>query len=360
MLKRIYIKRRIVSILVAIFCMTLFSCSDNDNLGSSEPGLVTLRVTLPQDEEIDMNSPASRTGDPVPGETDESKITTLKFFIFSGGTLEEYKGISIDGFGNSSDPMWDPVAKTLRITVTQGTKDIYCLANWIDDTSGMPKIDKSNVTNIASLTGQIRTHNSGILSNPPVMTGYLQKNIQGDESEIKIQLRRQIARVELSFKLSDILSTIGTSDIKVTGVKFLKLPATSYVFPKSPISSPSGVTTWGQSSFTGATSPKLTGTATAYATRYYIPEYTPVQTNATVMVISATYNGTPTYYSVVLNPAESPKNGTYPHTPYAIERNHTYRYTLTIEGIGDANVPTRSIASERTNITYELEIKEAI
>lgn len=356
MLKRVYIKKWIVSVLIAIFCMTLFSCSDSQE--SIAPGLVTLKVTLPQEEVYDMNSPASRTGNPVQGEGDESKISFLKFFIFNGSTnaLEEYRSISIADNGTSTDPMWDSNTRTLRITVTQGQKKIYCLANWTDNNvDGMPAITNS-ITTIAGLTSQIRNHGltNPVLNNPPVMTGYLEKNIVGDEPGLTIPLRRQIARVELSFKLSDaLIAGSSTADIKIKGVKFLRLPSSSYVFPQTPVGSPVG-TPWSQTTFTGVESEKLTGSLVSYATKYYIPENVPSMANATTMVISAIYNGTQTYYSIVINPALS---SNYPHAAYVIERNHTYQYTITVEGIGDANAPTRSSISGNTGISYQLEIK---
>lgn len=358
MLKCNSTKREIFAIALIMLCVSMASCGSDrsEPLGES---LVTLKVTLPQHEIRDMDSPASRAGTSVPGETEESGITALKFFVFdadNSDALEIYKGIAIYNDGTSADPMWDPVNKTLRITVKQGNKKIYCLANWTDGALGMPQITEATITTIVQLTSQVRAHNAGIaLTNPPVMTGYLAPNIVGDETNLSIDLIRQIARVELSFKLSDVLTIMRTSDIKITGVKFLNLPSASFVFPQTPVASPAGSTTWGQTAVAGTTSAQLTGTAVEYETMYYIPEYYPGgATNATVMVIEANYNGITTYYRITMDPSE---NTTYTHAAYAIERNHTYQYTVTIQGLGASTMPTRGPDSEQANVTYKLEIK---
>ncbi|NDV84138.1 fimbrial protein [Bacteroides sp. 51] len=351
MFRGIYIKLISPVVFVACCMSLLSSCSDNAD-GPADPRLVTLKVTLPQDEVYDMNSPASRTGSPVGGIGDESKIESVKFFIYNADNSDQFEVYAT----SENNSMWDDATKTLRITVAQGNKKIYCIANWADDAAkGMAAI-AGNMT-IASLTSKTRTHTNLVLSNPPVMAGSLSVNILGSETTpFVIPLRRQIARVELAFKLSDVLSIDNTADIKITGVKFLKLPSASYVFPQSSIACPSGTTLWPQTTFTGTTSAKLTGTKVDYATKYYIPENAPAAANATTMVIGATYNGVPTYYSIAINPRYSTN---YPHTPdYVIERNHTYQYTITIEGRGADTAPaTRSDVSDSTNITYKLEIK---
>lgn len=348
MFRCIYIKLISPIVLVACCMSLLLSCSDNAD-GSADPKLVTLKVTLPQDEIYDMNSPGSRSGAQVPGEGDESKIASIKFFVYNADNSDAFEVYAT----SENNSMWDEATKTLRITVTPGNKKIYCLANWTDGGNGMAVI--ANSMPIATLTGKTRTHTSFTLSNPPVMTGYLEKDIVGNETNLTIPLKRQIARVELAFKLSETLNAGNTTNIKIQGVKFLKLPPTSYVFPKTSVVNLGG-TLWAQAAFVGTESAKLTTTKADYATKYYIPENAPVPANATVMVISALYNGDQTYYRLVINPNESTN---YPHTPaYVIERNHTYQYTITIEGKGTDAVPTtRSAVLEDTNITYKLEIK---
>lgn len=346
MLKHIYIKWISPVLFMACCIPFLASCSDTNE--PADPGLVTLRVTLPEDEVYDMNSPASRAGGTGQVVGDESKIESLKFFIYNKDTnaFEVYATTA----GNS---MWDPITKTLRITVTQGNKKIYCIANWTDGGSGMAAI-ADNIP-LATLISKTRTHTNLALSNPPVMTGYLEKTIVGNEPDLTIPLRRQIARVELAFKLSDVLSVDTRADIKITGAKFLKLPSASYVFPQTSVACPNGTTLWSQTAFTGVTSAKLTGTKTDYTTKYYIPENAPATENATTMVISATYNGTPTYYSIKIDPSKSTD---YVHAANVIERNHTYQYTITVEGRGADTAPTtRSAVSDNANISYELEIK---
>lgn len=349
MFRCIYMK--IISpIILSACCMFLLSSCNDSTDGPADPGLVTLKVTLPQDEVYDMESPTSRAGDPVTGVGDESKIESMKFFVYNKDNSDAFE-VYATSVNNS---MWDEATKTLRITVTQGNKKIYAIANWTDGGNGMTAIAGNHT--IANLLSKTRTHTNFTLSNPPVMTGYWEGNIQGNETNLTIPLRRQIARVELAFKLSDVLSLDTRADIRIKGVKFLKLPSASYVFPQSSVVNPGGVTLWAQTAFTGTESAKLTGTKLDYATKYYIPENAPTSANATTMVISALYNNVQTYYSLAINPALSTN---FPHTPaYAIERNHTYQYTITIEGKGTDTAPTtRSAVSDHTNITYKLEIK---
>lgn len=356
-----YLKKQIATIAIVAFSVCVSSCSSSSS-DIDEPvgeSLVTLKIVLPQDEVSDMDSQMSRNGSTVPSDDlEESRIFSLKFFIFdtdNSNVLEQYKSVAIDSNGESTDPMWDKDNRTLRITVTQGNKWINCLANWTDVASdGMPAVgDGVVLSNLMNLT---RVHTNLVLSNPPVMAGYQSESIVGNEPFLSIKLARQIGRVELAFLLSDVLNANPSPEIKITGVKFLNLPSTSYVFSK--VASPSGLSLWSQGTFSGATSGALTATAANYATRYYIPEYYPSgESTATTMVIRALYNGVPTYYSLVLNPASSPNNTIYNHPAYAIERNHTYQYTITIEGIGESTAPTRSADSVSAGITYKLEIK---
>lgn len=350
MLKKKRVKRFNAIFLMVCCISMLSSCNDgvDEVVGSS---LVTLNVTLPQDDMPEMESPVLRSGNLTGGVGDESKIESMKIFIFNkDNSAFEVYATSVN------NSMWDDVAKTLRVTVTQGNKRIYCITNWTDGGDGMTTI--ANNQTIANLESAIRSHaNSFTIGNPPVMTGYFEGSIVGNETDLTIPLKRQIARVELSFKLSDVLSVDTRADIKITGVKFMKLPSASFVFPKLSLANPGGVTLWNQMAFTGVTTGKLTGTKADYPTKYYIPENVPTAANATIMVVSATYNGDPTYYSIMIDPSKSPSNASHPHVPYAIERNHTYQYDITINGKGVATAPTRSGISEGINVSYKLEIK---
>lgn len=357
MYKGNFVKEGISAILVILCCACVSSCSNHTDEQAGEC-LVTLKLTLPQDEAYDMNTPAGRAGSVVPGDPEESKITSLKFMLFKTGqtTPEVYKDITIDSGGNSSDPMWDPVNNTLRVAVAPGYKEIYCLVNWTDGGSGMAAITESQAT-ITLLGNQTRGHTNFNLSNPPVMTAYMGRNIAGDEQDLPLNLTRQVARVEFSFLLSETLRLLGT-DVKIHGVCLTQQPSLSYVFPRLVAGSPSGTTVWTSTTFFGTVSASLTATA-AYYRLLYTPEYYPASaSNATVAIIHAEYNGKATYYPIVINPAE---NTTYTHSPYAIERNHTYQYTVTIDGLGNDSSssiePARSANAGLQNFTYTLDIK---
>jgi hypothetical protein len=318
--------------------------------------VVMLKVMLPDEVKHNLQ-PVMRSGETVVGTEAESGIRTLRFFVYDDtDAIEVYKCVEIENDWTSSDAAWDAIDKSLRVSVTVGTKKIYCIANWaVTSTAEMPLIDETTASSVTNLLSRIRVHQNVTPSNPPVMTGVVTETIDGNRQDLKIQLRRQIARVELCPKISEDLALLG-ANVSITGVKFKNLATHAYLFPQASLSSPASNGVWNQTAFAGDTL-ALTGKATDYGTTYYIPEYVPADgSKATVMVVRVKYNGTTVYYNVVLDPSVSIN---YPHKAYTIERNHTYLYNLTILGKG-SETETRAVADTRksVDIVYELDIKE--
>lgn len=358
MLKRIYIRLFSPVLLVACCIALLSSCNDSDKL--VDDSLVTLKIVLPVDELQDVKSDETRAGTSTPGTEEESKINTLIFLIYnSGGTaIENYETVTIDNEWVGDHPMWDKNSKSLRIPVTQGIKRIYCIANWsLTGTTEMPVIDKTSASTETKLLNFVRDHTNVTPGNPPVMTADVgQVNITATMQEMPVKLRRQVARIELWPNINDVLSTLG-AEVQITGIKFKSMPTKAYLFQKSPVASPSSIGQWNQSDFTAITSSNLTTTATEFATKYYIPEYVPGNNEslATEMVIRALYEGRTLYYRLKIDPSV---NATPAHNKYTIERNHTYRYYLTIIGEGSTSETTRSFSGKAdTGIAFKLEIR---
>jgi hypothetical protein len=279
----------------------------------------------------------SRSGIPLPGTPDESKIQTLKFFVFKSdnNTLEQYKSITINADYTSSDPMWNATTRSLRILVIPGPKRIYCVANWAaTPTAEMPAITDLTVTDTATLLAATRVHTGVTPQNPPVMSGRLTKNIVGNELDLTMTLSRQVAMVNIYPMIASLPNSLG-AEITIEGVKFMRLAGKSYIFEQKPVANPAN-STWDQTAFEGVHSAPVTAltsaTAVKYPVSYYIPENIATSASAaTYMIVKALYNGVPTYYTVVLNGPNAP------HTaPYAVERNHSYDYYLTIQGLGAA------------------------
>jgi hypothetical protein len=302
-------------------------------------GMITLKVTIAEPfDEGERISPGSRSGDLLQATDGESKIGTLKFFVFKRdeNTLEQYRSITINDDYTSDDPMWNVATRSLRIVVTPGAKRIYCVANWpAVPTAAMPELSDLTITDTASLLAVERGHAGITPSNPPVMSGRLVKNIVGNEQDLNITISRQVARVNIYPMLSTLPAVLGAR-VTIEGVKFTRLAGRSYLFERQPAGSPAGAT-WDQTTFEGVSSAPVTALtsadAIAYPVSYYIPEnIAPDENAATCMVVKVLYNGTTTYYTVVLNGQASS-----PHTArYAVERNHCYAYYLTIQGIGTA------------------------
>ncbi|MDR3118697.1 MAG: hypothetical protein LBU44_04655 [Mediterranea sp.] len=338
----------------------LLSCNKAEELLPAK-NLVTFKLMLPGDEEQDL-LPVSRSGVEIGGTEDETGIRTLRFLIYNNtGAIEAYKCIEIRDDWTSPDAMWNVADKSLNMLVTVGEKKIYCIANWdITPTEEMPRIDETTAPTVAELLQKVRVHRNVTPANPPVMTGFITEKIDNIKQNFKIQLKRQVARVELSSKISEDLSLLG-ANVSITGVMFANLPTHAYVFPQTSLSSPTPNEVWDQTAFVGDTL-ALTKDAAMYGTTYYIPEYAPGnKPAATVMIVRTNYNGKTVYYSVVLDPSVSKA---HPHKAYVIERNHTYLYNLTLFGIGAAtntarNAKTRVDDTQMndTVITYELEIK---
>ena len=336
-------------------CMSLLS-SCNDSEKYVDDSLVTLKVVLPGDDLQEIQSDETRAGISEPGIEAESKINTLIFMIYNASNVVEIeKSVEIKSDWTSDDPMWDKNGKSLRIPVTQGSKQIYCIANWsLTGTTEMPLINKTTAPNPATLTGFIRNHANITPDNPPVMTASISTNITAGMQEMPVELKRQVARIELWPNISKELSVLG-ANVQITGIKFKSLATQAYLFPKSPVASPSGNGQWNQSDYFDIASSALGETASEFATKYYIPEYVPTgETTATEMIIRALYNDNVTYYRLKINPAVDAS-----HTiPYAIERNHTYRYYLTILGKGSDSEVTRSISDQADiSLAYKLEIR---
>jgi hypothetical protein len=325
-----------------------------------DDSLVTLKIVLPGDTVQNIRPDGTRAGDNVSGSEAESRISALRFLVYDqkGTQMEIYKSVRINADWTSDDPMWDAASKSLRIPMTQGTKRIHCVANWADpSTPDMPSIDTSTAENETVLLATERKHDGVKLVNPPVMTASLiSVKISADTQNVPIEFKRQVARVELCPNISEELDLLGAR-VRITGVKFRNLPSRAYLFPKSTLASPASITQWDQSDFTEFTSNVLlTQTAVDLETKCYIPEYKPSgQDVAAVMIVRADFNGQTLYYNIVVDPSTS---ATPKHKAFEIERNHTYRYCLTILGEGSATETTRSAGVPAcTNLIYRLEIR---
>jgi hypothetical protein len=328
--------------------------------------MITLNVTVsnPREEAATL-SPVSRGGTPLPATAEESRIRALKLFVFDSDSnrLEQYRSITIRDDDTSDDPLWDATTRSLRVAVTPGPKRVYCIANWAHaPTAEMPDVSDRTVTDTASLLAVTRIHAGVTPVNPPVMSGRLVRNIAGNEKSLTITLTRQVAMARIYPMLATMPSMLG-AELIIEGVKFTRLAGQSYLFGRVPAASPVD-STWDQTAFAGAGPLLVTATTTAAAVKYplswYIPEnIAPDARSATCMIVKARYNGTPTYYTVVLN-----GQATSPHgARYSVERDHCYDYYLTIRGIGAAtarlSAPT---AGDRDNpgfknIQLKLEVR---
>jgi len=314
-----------------------------------EPGWIELQIAVPENKVVEE----TRHGVDEPGTTAESKINRLTIFVFNtNNTFETYKTLEIASDNTSTDPMWDPVRSAIRVLATPGQKRIYAVANWtIPATTEMPDI--SNITDTTALIGVVRVHNGIMPINSPVMSGRMTVTIAGGEQNLKMYLTRQIARVEIFPMISANANALG-ANVSIEGVKFMGLAQRAYLFGRgttSPVA-----TVWDNAAYAGATSGQVTATTTAAAVKYsttYIPEYFGTSGTHTYMMIKAKYNGTDTYYSVPINAL----TGALPSL-YAVERNHSYRYYLTIQGIGSATglvSPFNSNDPGVYNISYQVE-----
>ncbi|GEM_PF-4815669 len=356
----------IASAILVWASMSFFSCSETEQ-GTPTESLITLQVKMPENASGNSLEKKTRAGTEVDGDADENKITKLKFFIYeqSPAKLEVYKEITLNEDGHSEDPMWDKGAGALRITVTPGDKRIYCIANWQDNAAkGMPAINDENGNNATyqTLLNNIRQHEDismyDLDAMPIVMTGEVVRTINASDQDVDIQLIRQIAKVEVHAKLASSISGFNPQ-VKIKGIKFKRIPKQSYLFPKS--SSPAAVTVWHQTEYTGPLSKDLTATAQRYDYRYYIPEYYAAATTVTQMYINAEYNERNMYYRIDLcAPGSNPQPA---HNQYTIERNHIYKYTISIQGEGSTTEAGAAVARSAdnnpgvANITYELEVK---
>jgi hypothetical protein len=302
--------------------------------------MITLSISVAEADEH-----SSRGGTPLPGTAEESRIKTLKIFVFRSddNTLEQYKGVLINDNNTSDDPSWNAATKSLRVVITPGNKRVYCVANWAATPDAeMPELSDQTIADTATLLAVTRAHGGVTPRNPPVMSGRMTRNITGAEQELGITIERQVAMVNIYPMLSPLLGALD-ANVTIEGVKFTRLAGASYLFPRVPAVNPAGVA-WDQSAFEGVSSARVTATTPAaavkYPVTYYIPENIAADENAATRVtVKAIYNGATVYYSLPLRGEGVP-------SPHAVERNHAYNYYLTIQGVGAATValaPRRSL-----------------
>lgn len=345
--------------LFALLGFIVVSCADKEP--QQETGLVTLflKVETNGDNGIPEVRDGSTTNIGIPG---ESAIDRLKVFVFNTATnmLEQYASIQIVG-GSSSDPMWDSTQSALRMVITPGAKRIYCIANWIDGSSGMPALTNLSVQDSTTLVGTIRAH-SAMLANPPVMSGRLATTLAGSEMSLTIPMERQVARVEIYPVISRELKFMG-ANILLNRASFQSMADRTFLFRQFPRTGPSSLTPWNQSGFSGPSTPLALDTLPAIVANrpmldiyYYTPEnLSSVQTDATWVTLEATYNTELVYYGLFINPTDYGN-----HRLYTLERNHTYKMYITIQGKGSTTAPTaatRSADGNLHNLTYETVIQ---
>lgn len=353
-----------LSLVVTLAALTLNSCVTGIEEPSPGPQYVDISIRIPDQKESPIVT--TRHGTEVSGEGDENVITTLAFLVFKNdNSFELYKSLTINPSDNSSgDPMWNPTTSSYRLLLTVGTKNIYAVANWpLNGTLEMPSL--GSIQTISVLNAHLRNHSGNFPGIPPVMTGYIQRQLQGGEQGIEIELTRQFARVEVFPQLSTSAAIL-KAEVSIEGIKFVNMASQAYLLPRTGEGPATSV--WSQSSFVGSSSGNVvsvygdssTPAATRYG-RYYIPEHFGTVAAHTAMQIHAKYNGADTYYSI-------PVNGRTDAEPrqYAVERNHSYRYNVIIQGRGSSSPAALSYSGDSgmgssepgiKNISYELDIE---
>jgi hypothetical protein len=307
-------------------------------------GMVTLKVKVtPSADEPHLFFPGSRAD--IPGTADESKITTLRLLIFKRdkNELEKFVHVTFNPDGSSGSPAWSASDRSLRVVVSPGPKEVYCLANWSDTpSSDMPEISDKTVGDTASLNNIMRQHSS-MPVNPPVMSGRLKAlTLVGNEQGITIPIKRQVAKLAIYPMISSTLKTLG-ADVKISGIKFTNIGIFSLIFETELPHALAAEGEWDQTDFVGPLSEKVTavlpGEAVKYPHEYYLPEHvTDNEKTITNMTIKVIYNGKPTYYTMHVGELAQT---TIPPLR-AVRRNRCYNYYLTIQGTGSA-VATRTI-----------------
>lgn len=347
-----------LSVICILLMATATSCVIGE--GNTDPGFVDIVIAIPDSpKEVIEQARHGVAVDDV--QTGESQLTTLTFIVFNNANVrEEYREITINPDNTSSDPMWEQSTSTMRLVLVPGQKTIYVVANWsLNPTTDMP--DLSLFSTPTTLETAVRTHTDMVSGVAPVMSGKLASvTVAGGDLRRSIILTRQIARVDVYPLIADVLK-ITEAKISLEGIKFIKLPQKSYLFPQTPIASPV-TATWDQPTYKAGTSGViLTATTQAEATtlysRSYIPEYIGESaSSATTMLIKAKYNGQDTYYKIVLQNQQ----GVLSANQYKVERNHIYEYYVTIVGQGsddESFSPSDLGVAGVANVKYVTEIR---
>jgi hypothetical protein len=329
---------------LAIAIATL-ACASENTPADKQPvdGMITLKLKITPDDAPPV-IPVDITRATTPGTPEETRIATLRLFIFKSdnNTLEKYHHLAIDTAGASTDPAWNAAEKALHLIVTPGPKRLYCIANWsTTPTVEMPDISDRTITDTATLLAVTRAHTGNPLINPPVMSGRLTRVLAANDRQITIPMTRQVAKIQIIPMITPTLAALG-ADIKIEGIRFSRLPPSSFVFERD-LAQSIVAGNWEQTTYTGTTSTAITATtpaaATPYPHAYHLPEHVAASPAAiTLMIIKALYNGQTTYYTV---PTGAPAD-----TLHATRRDRLYTYYLTIQGTGS---PVAVITRAPTN-----------
>lgn len=317
-----------------------------DPTSNNDPVYVNIGILLPNLNGTDL----TKHGAPNGGSAEESKITSLTFFVFKGdNTFEQYKYVSINSDNSSSDALWDPVHSSMRLLLTPGAKKILVVANW---SSGMP--DGAGINVLTDVKGILVNRVASLPTTPLLMSGEMNVTLVGGESNLQVALTRQVAQVKV-YPMISPSAAVFDANISIEGIQVMNIIPSSYLFSKSTNPTPFSPF-WSQSSFSGGSSNRITATTKNEAQLYqsfYLPEFYGDANNHIYMAIKAKYNNMETYYFIPINGDA----GSLPQ-PYTIERNHCYTYYLTIQGEGSSS-PTRASAGspypvENDNLDYEL------
>ena len=150
------------------------------------------------------------------------------------------------------------------------------------------------------------------------------------------------------------IKTMG-ANVYLTGVKFVHIATKSFLFSQGTTTNPSTVGFFNSGTiYYGPSSPikidvTTVGASQLFIRHFYLPEYYGAEANQdhTIMVLRGTYNGIQTFYAIAVNGHAGA--GTY---RYSVERNHSYKYNVTIEGRG-FDTEARALMPENVTKSFD-------
>lgn len=291
---------------------------------------------------------ATRSTGTIPNQTADNSINKIMVFIFntSNGEIDRMKVATPSEITN----------KSVSITGTSGTRDIYVVVNYpTADSTALANV--ATVTDLKAVTADLKNENE---ANFRMIGKKVNQTINAGSNTIAIIVSRLVARIALTNITTNFSGGLAGKSLAIDSIYLLNvIGSKSYQDSSFFVSSP---TIYNRTApglafpiFDAYGTPASVNNTTAYNTisgyangnHYYVYANNGTTfTTSTKLIITGMLNGIRTYYPIAINVSG---NGYTPGTA-GITANSQYSITANITGFG-STTPTTPVISANLTIT---------